>query len=404
MKNFTILIIFALVATGSKAALVWTQKQDMPTLSRDRATGFTIGDDLYIGTGLSPSGFQADFWKYDTQSDTWTQVADNANACHGVTGFSYNGKGFVAFGVTPFPTYTFFTTLQEYDPLTNQWSFKTSLPSTGRYGASCFIINDKAYFVGGNYGSATGPFSDETWEYNITNDTWSQKTAYPYGPLYYTIAFSSGNFGFVGLGGYKDNMGVYVFNDNLYKYDPVSDSWSAAAAYPGGDISGASAFELNQKFYVGFGNDVSGINTNTFYAYNPVNDTWTIAPPLPATFERTQCVGLSSPSGGYICSGRQINNSLNDLWQLTETVGIAEAPENLFTCFYDPGNKTIVVSSNQESSFDFLLCDRSGKKVIARNENHGEVNIEANQLSSGIYFAQCIQRNKLMTTQKILIY
>src|SRR5688572_8777603 len=99
MRKFIIISCLLLIGiTPEVNSLNWVQKPAMPSFNRDRAVGFTINDAIYVGAGNFNFIGQTDFWKFDTQTLTWTQISDIANPRHGATGFSYNGKGYVAWG------------------------------------------------------------------------------------------------------------------------------------------------------------------------------------------------------------------------------------------------------------------------------------------------------------------
>ena len=65
------------------------------------------------------------------------------------------------------------------DSATGNWQAKSSLPAAGIAGASCFVINDTAYIIGGRTSSA---FSvNKVWAYCFSTDTWTEKNNLPFG-------------------------------------------------------------------------------------------------------------------------------------------------------------------------------------------------------------------------------
>lgn len=84
------------------------------------------------------------------------------------------------------------------------------------------------------------------------------------------VAFSSGDYGYVGLG---NSVQGSTFKD-FYRYDPKSDSWDRISDFPGGRTYGASAFVLNGYPYVGAGYDSSGFRRTEFWKYLPSSDNW----------------------------------------------------------------------------------------------------------------------------------
>jgi len=76
----------------------WTQKANFGGTARNFATGFTIGNKGYIGTG-DAGGDSNDFWEYDPNTDIWTQKA-NLVELHAMLQlvFSIGSKGYIGIG------------------------------------------------------------------------------------------------------------------------------------------------------------------------------------------------------------------------------------------------------------------------------------------------------------------
>jgi hypothetical protein len=57
-------------------AQVWSQKTDFGGPGRYFASGFSIGDEGYLGLGTDNElNEKRDFWKYNTELDEWIQLA-----------------------------------------------------------------------------------------------------------------------------------------------------------------------------------------------------------------------------------------------------------------------------------------------------------------------------------------
>lgn len=398
MKTLILTVcLFIGFLTPAKSSLNWVQQPSMPTLNRDRAVGFTVGNDLYVGAGNFNLSGQTDFWKFDTQSLTWTQIANSPNPRHGAAGFSYNGKGYVAWGAN-FNPVTFYNDILEYDPATNMWITKSSTPSTARYGASVFLINHKAFLVGGNYNTAIGPFSNEVWEYNIINDTWQQKAPYPGGTLYYTTSFAIDNLGYTGGGGIKTSAGAYIFNDEFYRYDPVIDAWTPIASYPGGELSGMTSIVLNQKAIVGSGNSNNGFTSGNFFVYDPATALWTPGPALPSGMERTLSVGLTTQNSGFIATGINNGNGMNDLWEITESVGTMELTGQEMSVYFD--GAAIIINGNPSDNLVTLYNIKG--QMIGSWKNTGR--IETGSVANGVYIVKYWGNQQFKGAQKVYIY
>ena len=84
---------------------------------------------------------------------------------------------------------------------TNVWNNKTAMPNPGegRFLAAGFAIGTKIY-VGTGLNAASTPLTD-FWEYNTTNDTWTQKTDFAGGARFGAVGFSINGKGYITLGG-----------------------------------------------------------------------------------------------------------------------------------------------------------------------------------------------------------
>ncbi len=79
--------------------------------------------------------------------------------------------------------------------------------------AASFVVDNTAYIT----------TLGKTWQYNIQNDSWSEKASYPfYFGLYYSClnGFTYKGYGYIHLGG------------DIYKYDSSKDFWVLASYYP----------------------------------------------------------------------------------------------------------------------------------------------------------------------------
>jgi N-acetylneuraminic acid mutarotase len=106
----------------------------------------------------------------------WEEMAplpEGANR-RSATGFSLNGVGYIATGVT---SNAHSRGVYAYFPETNIWERKTDLPGTPRQKAAAFTIGNRAYIAAGTNSDVGGAFPTfkDLWEYHPENDTWLQK-------------------------------------------------------------------------------------------------------------------------------------------------------------------------------------------------------------------------------------
>lgn len=77
----------------------WTQKQALPAAGRRFAVGFSIGNNLYVGTGVDSDSAFNDFWQYNSIVDTgWVRKENFPNRRAYAVAFSVNNKGYIGTG------------------------------------------------------------------------------------------------------------------------------------------------------------------------------------------------------------------------------------------------------------------------------------------------------------------
>ena len=271
----------------------WTKKASLPLpKGRCSASAFVLNGKGYIvgggqGTILNPIDL-GDLWEYEPQTDQWTQKASLpvGRERHFATSFAISGKGYVTTGVIEpkYPEMHTYRDLWEYDPQTNQWTERTSLPAgEARYSALSFVLSDKAYVVGGfdleAYGLYGSYFKDDVypvnvWQYDPKADTWTQMSSLPAGKgRERASCFVIGDRGYL-VGGLRLGIGITGKDyGDVWEYNSATNTWTEKAALPvGKERHDASGFGLNGKGYV-----VAGFRNNTgvlgdLLEYDPTKD------------------------------------------------------------------------------------------------------------------------------------
>jgi len=125
------------------------------------AVGFSIGTKGYFGTGFTiTSGVTNEFWEYDPAINRWTEKASLpvSAARTEAVGFSIGTKGYIGTGyVFTDDEIVNLNDFWEYDPTTDDWTEKASLPvSSARAEAVGFSIGTKGYIGTGNLKAGIG--------------------------------------------------------------------------------------------------------------------------------------------------------------------------------------------------------------------------------------------------------
>lgn len=196
----------------------------------------------------------------------------------------------------------------EYNPTTAKWTQKASFPGLARANTISFSINGKGYVgLGTNYNRNTkGDVYVDFWEYDPTTDRWTQKKDFIGSgrdqPIYFTI----GNKGYMGTGN-PDPFSPNVLQD-FWEYDPAIDKWTSKADLIGRARCRAFGFSINNKGYIGGGEDANATKMDDFYEYDPTTNVWMEKQKLPLPISRAK--GLSFGEFGYVAGG--LNNP-NDI-------------------------------------------------------------------------------------------
>jgi N-acetylneuraminic acid mutarotase len=187
----------------------WTRIADFQGVDRYSAAAFTNGDVAYVGTGWwgddGPPGstkVSNDFWKFDPLLNSWTQIQNFPTATSMAVGFTIDTTGYVYhyntlyrlkgssweelqtislktkeniafsimgkayFGLGK-PNHSGGTNaLWEQDPGLPVLINRSLSANFSRWGSSSFVINDKAYIVGGGTSNGEDIFLKDVWEFD----------------------------------------------------------------------------------------------------------------------------------------------------------------------------------------------------------------------------------------------
>lgn len=196
---------------------------------------------------------------------TWTprNNVPLTNGIDAVVSFTINNKIYFAGGAGS-------KFLFVYDPATNSWAQKADIPGVTTYRAfgTGFAINDKGYMTLG--ADAGGIYPNDLWEYNPATDSWSQKADFP-GQARTTVSSFVLNGRAYVLGGVTaDNF----YSNEVWEYNPATDAWVSKATLPNTGASFPFAFSIGSKGYY-MGGEVNSLETTDLYEFNPTSNIWT---------------------------------------------------------------------------------------------------------------------------------
>jgi N-acetylneuraminic acid mutarotase len=350
----------------------WAKKANLPTGANDAANAFAINGKVYFGGGSSTT---KGFYEYDPATNKWTRKADiPAKIVRAFSvSFAIDSKGYVATGQSDNSSGDFAKSqatvtndLWEYDPSSNAWTQKASLPGKPRDGAMAFVIGDKAY-VGGGVDS-TSNYVGDFYQYDPSSDKWTPKASLPTGPIGFPFGFA------VGGKGYMVGGGNPMEQSSAFAYDPIKDEWSGIADYPGTARQAGAAFEIDTLGYVGLGMAQYDTSFADIYSYNPKTDEWNQASP-----DFPDALGLGWPTvavlgtTAYIGSGVEFPAfTFKNTWYSYSTVQALTAP--------------VLVSPNNNASITDTAIDFKVQAVSGSAAYHLQIGMTAD--FSGPLFEQ----------------
>lgn len=375
-----VFILFLLIAFQVSAG-TWNKRSNFGGIGRHRAVGASVNNRGYLGLGhVNGTGLDIsykDWWEYDPSSDSWTQRADFPVANHGAMAFSAVGCVFVGGGSAL--NGEFF----KFNPLTNTWTPIAICPvSPGDVQA--FSVNDKGYVMVGT----------SLVEYDPVSNTWQMKATVPVAVNAWSASFSIGSSGFV-------KTGV-----SFLEYKPEQNIWINRAPFPGIMAAGSYGFTADNEGYLtcGYYSGLSNV-TDEVWKYNPGSNQWTQVETFPGTNRRFP-VAFDINGKGYFGTGTNGIN-MNDFWQYdpSYTLDLANL-ENLKILIYpNPFVDHLNLEVDEELvglGIDYRITDVLGR-IYSNGKVEGISNpISVSDLNSGVYILDLIYGKEKIKSSKIL--
>jgi len=215
----------ATVEAYDPATNTWTTKAPMPT-PRGELGVAAVNDVLYAIGGVNNRSVVGTVEAYDPVTDSWTTKSPmpTPRSDFGiavVNGIIYTIGG----GGCATPTFGACTTVEAYDPATDTWTTKASMP-TPRYILAAAEVSGVIYAVGGRNDASFWMATVEA--YDPASDTWSTRASMPTPRFGLGVAAIAGQV--YALGGYTSVDNYATLTPNLEMYDPATNRWTAKPA------------------------------------------------------------------------------------------------------------------------------------------------------------------------------
>ncbi len=259
---------------------------------------------IYVITGSTERGeLTARNSAYDPREDTWTPLSpiptprSEPGAAVGVAGKIYVIGGNPSIGRKQSSR---MNAVEAYDPRTDQWIACRPLPTPRT--ALCAVAASDAtgrrllFAIGGRNFDIPGNGVDTVEAYDPLTDSWSMRSSMPLGLHAMTATLGPDGKIYV-LGG--TNSKVSDTNE-VQVYDPATDRWTRSTVMPYGQECACSTFTPGEKGEVvvlgGWG-DLSKTSLSSVAAYNPGTQSWRWLPQLLHPTAAAGSVSVEGPDG-----------------------------------------------------------------------------------------------------------
>jgi hypothetical protein len=222
---------------------------------------------------------------------------------------------------------------------------------TGLYPGTTYVV--RAYAVS----SAGVAYGNEFSFTTLDQGTGTRKADFPGGARALSGGFSIGTKVYMGLG-IDDSDGP---GQGFWEWDQVTNKWAKIADFPGGTAADFVSFSIGNKGYIGTLKYISFNSfTYDFWEYDPAKNTWTQKASIPTTQARSEAVGFSIGTKGYIGLGRNVGITSvlynKDFWEWDQVTNIwtrkADYPGNarIGTVGFSIGNKGYIGTGSDGTS------------------------------------------------------
>lgn len=278
----------------------WATMAEVPT-PREGLGVAVVNGKIYAIGGYDGNGHLGVNEEYDPATNTWVMKKPMPTPRSRVGITVYQNKICVMGGSTD----SGFTGANEvYDPVTDTWEVKASMPAGGRSELAVNAVNGKIYLIGGSFHIMWSIPSNLTEVYDPETDTWTTKASMPTA-VYGCASAVVNNKIYVIENSYSGEIQNFRLNQI---YDQETDTWSYGQPIPIRAAEAATAattgvYAPKRIYVIGGGESYSyGLNQ----VYDPATDTWTNGTLMPTPRQSLGVAVLNDTLyaiGGYSING-----------------------------------------------------------------------------------------------------
>jgi N-acetylneuraminic acid mutarotase len=294
-----------------KTRKIWNEKPPFPGNARQKFGNIysilpiTPGTNIYLGGGVDTGAVNnrhLDFWEFNPCTEEWFQRSDVPDFTSVGVGFNYafslGNKGYFLATET--------NILAEYHFGQNVWKRKNDFPGNSRLQPSGFYADSSFFYgFGSNTFNGTSGKLNDLWKYNPASDSWDSLALFPGGPRDCPVAFGNNGNGYVG----SEYLGLS--NSDLWTFTPSSNSWQPSqGTLPFNFYQTSWAVQYLGKIYI-LADKVEGLE---LWVYDPDNHLWSEIADGPFDEDHQGGFMIANNSGIFIGAGKG-NIALTEVWQ-----------------------------------------------------------------------------------------
>jgi N-acetylneuraminic acid mutarotase len=255
---------------NTSTLVAWTPRAPLPAARQLPNGAAVINGKIYVPGGTTPLGPTRSLFVYTVASNSWATKAPMPIRSHGGAAVAIDGKLWVL--ATPAGQGGFYTNptrLFRYDPATDTWSEREP-PLYHHHRGAVGVINGKIYVAGGMTNTVldetTYQYGPEPWAelevYDPATNVWTPRASIPTARWGAAAGVIDGKL-YV-AGGRGTDLSVL---SSMQMYDPATDTWATRAKMLTGR-EGAGSAVVGGVFHVlggTSGSDTGALDTNEAY-------------------------------------------------------------------------------------------------------------------------------------------
>ena len=397
-----LLLFFLFAAVSASSQDTWVQRDSINGPGKSVAAVFALNDDAYFLTGLDQFGFKRSMASYDVSQDDWDdeislggETGDGLNRGSAIA-FSVGGFGFCGLGTG---SAEYFKDLWKFDRETNTWTQMADFGGTGRREAVAFTVDDFAY-VG--TGQSSEGLTNDFWKYDYETNTWTAIAPFPGTPRRDAVAISMGGQGYIGTG-----IDASSYQNDFWAYYPLTDSWVQKADFPGTPRHGAVGFGLFPTAFIATGEDNTFAYKNDVWEYNYFGDSWTQRSDFPGP-ARSQAIAVVVEGRAFIGGGYN-GTFYDDFWEYTAILSANEEVLTTAKLYPNPAVTEFLVEFETDINDDitFTVFNSAGADItpafsIDQNDQRS-YRFTFSEVPGGLYFVCMMGSDGSLLNKPVLI-